>query len=139
MLEGHHLTSVRDGRTLFTDLNLRLEIGQVLQVEGANGAGKTTLLRILCGLTQPREGTVHWQGHDIQHHRAVYHENLLYIGHNPGIKPELTALENLHFFQSLGGHDDQATALTEALDRVGLYGYEDTPVRSLSAGQRRRV
>ena len=39
MLEGRHLTSVRDGRTLFKDLNLRLDSGRVLQVEGANGAG----------------------------------------------------------------------------------------------------
>ena len=139
MLEGRHLTSVRDGRTLFEDLNLQLEAGRVLQVEGANGAGKTTLLRILCGLTRPREGVVYWKGNDIQWHRASYHEDLLYIGHNPGIKPELTALENLRFFQALGGHDGTAAALTEALDRVGLYGYEDTLVRALSAGQRRRV
>jgi len=139
MLEGRHLTSVRDGRTLFEDLNLQLDSGRVLQVEGANGAGKTTLLRILCGLTQPREGTVYWRGNDIQRHRAVYHENLLYIGHNPGIKLELTALENLRFFQAMGGHDGTAAALTEAIDRVGLYGFEDTLVRSLSAGQRRRV
>ena len=138
MLAGRHLTSVRAGRTLCADLTLQLEAGRGLQGEGANGAGKTTLLRILCGLTQPREGLVYWKGNDIQRHRAVYHENLLYIGHNPGIKPELTALENLRFFQAMGGHDGTA-ALTEALDRVGLYGYEDTPVRTLSAGQRRRV
>lgn len=139
MLEGRNLTSVRDGRTLFDGLNLQLEAGRVLQVEGVNGAGKTTLLRILCGLTQPREGTVYWKGDDIRQCRTVYNEDLLYIGHHPGIKLELTALENLHFFHALGGHDGTATALEQALEQVGLYGYEESPVRTLSAGQRRRV
>jgi heme exporter protein A len=139
MLEGCHLTSVRDGRTLFKELNLQLEAGRVLQVEGVNGAGKTTLLRILCGLTQPREGSVYWKGDDIRQCRTVYYEDLLYIGHHPGIKLELTALENLRFFHSLGGHDGAATALEQALEQVGLYGYEESPVRTLSAGQRRRV
>ncbi len=139
MLEGHRLTSVRAGRTLFADLSLGLPSGGVLQVEGANGAGKTTLLRILCGLTLPRAGTVCWQGTDIRACRPVYHQTLLYIGHNPGLKPELTALENLRFFHALQGQRGEAAALERALQRVGLYGYEESPVRTLSAGQRRRV
>lgn len=138
MLEGRHLTSVREGRALFENLSLRLEPGQVLQVEGPNGAGKTTLLRILCGLTLPRAGMVCWQGEDIRFHRPLYHEALLYIGHNPGLKPELTPLENLRFFQALNSQS-AAIAPALALARVNLYGYEDSPVRLLSAGQRRRV
>ncbi len=139
MLVGEGLTCVRDGRTLFARLNLSLEPGDVLQVQGLNGAGKTSLLRILCGLTLPREGTVYWGGNDIRQDRTEYHRELLYIGHNPGIKQELTALENLHFFRCLGGHTSDTTQLSEALDQVGLFGYEQTLVRNLSAGQRRRV
>lgn len=139
MLEGHGLTSVRDGRTLFKDLDLRLEPGHALQVQGANGAGKTTLLRILCGLTQPRDGMVHWRGHAIYQQRFVYHRELLYIGHVPGIKQELTALENLRFISALEGRAAMLPALEQALEQVGLLGYEDLLVRSLSAGQRRRV
>lgn len=133
------LTCVRDGRTLFKNLDLSLEPGAMLQVQGANGAGKTSLLRILCGLAEPREGTVRWAGTDIRRCRADYYRDLLYIGHSPGIKLELSALENLRFSRSLGGHSHQNTALEDALDQIGLYGYEDVPVRSLSAGQRRRV
>lgn len=139
MLEGRHLTCIRDGRTLFRDLNLTLEPGRALFVEGMNGAGKTSLLRILCGLTQPRGGSVYWRGDDIQHCRPLYYRNLLYIGHSPGIKLELTALENLRFFRALGGHSGDEVLLMLALEQVGLYGCEDVPVRTLSAGQRRRV
>jgi heme exporter protein A len=138
-LEGLKLSCTRGGRTLFKALSLHLEEGEILQVEGVNGAGKTSLLRILCGLAQPRAGVVYWQGEDIRRCRSLYHRNLLYIGHNPGIKEELTATENLAFFHALGGHRGDTVTLQEALDQVGLYGYEDVAVGSLSAGQRRRV
>ncbi len=138
-LEGRGLTCVRDGRTLFQDLDLTLSSGELLQIEGVNGAGKTSLLRLLCGLAQPRDGDIYWQGIPIRQCRSDYHEQLLYIGHQPGIKDELTALENLRFFHALSGHGGSDEALFKALDQVGLYGYEDASVRTLSAGQRRRV
>lgn len=139
MLEGRNLTCIRDGRALFKDLNVHLQSSEILQIEGANGAGKTSLLRILCGLAQPQQGTVYWQGDDIRRCRPLYYQTLLYLGHNPGIKQELTAFENLRFFRSLSGHKGSTTDLEEALDQIGLYGYEDILVRALSAGQKRRV
>jgi heme exporter protein A len=63
----------------------------------------------------------------------------LYIGHNPGVKQELTPLENLHFLRALKGRGGEHMAIDKALEQVGLYGYEDVTVRTLSAGQRRRV
>ena len=139
MLEGRALACVRDGRTLFENLDCRVKRGEVLRLEGANGAGKTSLLRILCGLALPRRGVVRWNGEDIRHRRGEYHEQLLYIGHCPGIKEELTPLENLRFLRSLGGHAGDREVQEAALHIIGLCGYEDVPVRVLSAGQRRRV
>lgn len=139
MLEGRDLRCVRDGRTLFANLNLQLVGGYVIQVEGVNGAGKTSLLRILCGLAQPRDGAVYWQGVDIRYCRADYYRQLLYIGHHPGLKLELTAVENLRFFHALAGSGVADGELEQALAEVGLYGYEDVAVRTLSSGQRRRV
>lgn len=139
LLEGRGLTCVRDLRTLFRDLDFALAPGEVLQVEGANGAGKTSLLRILCGLAEPRHGAVYWRGEDIRRSRPSYHRQLLYIGHQPGVKDELTPLENLRFFRALGGHGGERAVQEEALNQVGLYGFEDALVRTLSAGQRRRV
>lgn len=139
MLEGRRLTSVRDGRALFKELDLRLEPGQALHLQGANGAGKTTLLRILCGLTQPQDGTVTWQGNDIFENRFAYHKELIYIGHSAAIKQELTAVENLRFLNAISGRRVNPSVLEQSLQQVGLYGYEDVQVRALSAGQRRRV
>jgi heme exporter protein A len=137
-LAVEHLQCIRDDRVLFEDLNFSLSEGQLLQIEGHNGSGKTSLLRILCGLTLPTEGTVYWNSQDIEEIRSSYWANLAYIGHAHGIKAELTPLENLAMARALAT-TPTSLDLAEALDKVGLYGFEDVPSRTLSAGQQRRV
>lgn len=138
MLNIKHLQCIRDDRVLFEDLNFSLDSGHLLQIEGRNGSGKTSLLRILCGLTLPTEGAVYWENEDIQETQSSYWASLAYIGHHPGVKAELTPLENLAMARALS-ISPNSISLTEALDKVGLYGFEDVPARTLSAGQQRRV
>ena len=135
MLEARELLCERDERTLFSGLSFTLNAGEWVQITGSNGAGKTTLLRLLTGLSRPDAGDVLWQGQPLHQVRDSYHQNLLWIGHQPGIKTRLTALENLHFYHRDG---DTAQCL-EALAQAGLAGFEDIPVNQLSAGQQRRV
>lgn len=135
MLEARELLCERDERTLFGGLSFTLNAGEWVQITGSNGAGKTTLLRLLTGLSRPDAGDVLWQGQPLHQVRDSYHQNLLWIGHQPGIKTRLTALENLHFYHRDG---DTAQCL-EALAQAGLAGFEDIPVNQLSAGQQRRV
>ena len=135
MLEARKLLCERDERVLFSDLSFLVNAGEWIQVTGGNGAGKTTLLRLLTGLSRPDAGEVCWQAQPLHQVRDSYHQNLLWIGHQPGIKTRLTALENLRFFHQDG---DSAKCLA-ALAQAGLAGYEDIPVNQLSAGQQRRV
>lgn len=135
MLEARELLCERDERTLFSGLSFTLNAGEWVQITGSNGAGKTTLLRLLTGLSRPDAGEVLWQGQPLHQVRDSYHQNLLWIGHQPGIKTRLTALENLHFYHRDG---DTAQCL-EALAQAGLAGFEDIPVNQLSVGQQRRV
>jgi heme exporter protein A len=137
-LEIDDLECIRGDRTLFSGLSFRVVAGQVLQIEGANGSGKTSLLRIVCGLSLPSQGEVRWRGTDIQRVRSEFFSDLVYVGHVPAVKEELTPLENLRMVQALGRARDDIS-LDDALERVGLFGFEDVPARKLSAGQRRRV
>ncbi|AEF46691.1 heme exporter protein CcmA [Serratia sp. AS12] len=138
MLEAKSLSCVRDERILFSELSFTVKPGEIIQVEGPNGAGKTSLLRILAGLAQPESGEVCWRGQNTLRHRENYHQDLLFLGHQPGIKTMLTPFENLQFYQAVrAAHDRQA--IWQALEQVGLVGYEDLPVAQLSAGQQRRV
>ncbi len=70
--------------------------------------------------------------------RFDYRQQLLYIGHLPGIKAALSPIENLRWYQAVSG-PAQNSEISEALAQLGLGGYEDVPCAQLSAGQLRRV
>jgi len=80
-----------------------------------------------------------WHGADIQTSREDYASNIIYIGHQPAIKDDLTVLENLSFSLKLNGVDEDIQQLNEALERVGLLRRKHLPARVLSQGQRRRL
>ncbi len=142
-LETRKLGCERDERWLFSDLDWQISPGELWRIEGPNGSGKTTLLRILSGQMADYTGTLSWQGEPLARCREAFMASMLYIGHRPGIKKALTPLENLDWYQAMstakGGAGARRAACFQALDRVGLAGFEETPVENLSAGQQRRV
>ncbi|MBA0168078.1 cytochrome c biogenesis heme-transporting ATPase CcmA [Pectobacterium sp. CFBP8739] len=135
MLEARDVVCIRDEHVLFSALSFTASPGEMVQIAGANGVGKTSLLRILSGLATPESGEICWRGQRIDRMREQFNQQLLWLGHQPGIKSVLTAEENLRFFYPQQDQD----ALWQALAAVGLAGYEDVPVARLSAGQQRRV
>ncbi|BEI23759.1 cytochrome c biogenesis heme-transporting ATPase CcmA [Vibrio fluvialis] len=139
MLEVKNLTAIRDERVLFEGLSFTIQSGELVQIEGRNGTGKTTLLRIVTGLGDRDDGEIHWNNVNIEADRDSYHQELLFLGHQTGVKRELTALENLRFYQAVHAAGTQEEDLYQALTQVGLAGREDVPVAQLSAGQQRRV
>ena len=138
MLEVTNLGCVRGSRRLFRNLNFSVSPGSLVQLQGPNGSGKTSLLRIICGLATPAEGKVYWGGENIRAINEEFFTSVRYVGHRNGAKEELTSVENLRISSGLEGgavSDRQARAI---LERVGLAGREDLPVRLLSEGQKRR-
>jgi heme exporter protein A len=97
------------------------------------------LLRILSGLLPPAAGTVKWNGADVRTLEEEYVTQVTYIGHRPGVKEELTPLENLRISSALAGVEVNETEALTVLQRLGLAGREAIPSRFLSEGQRRRV
>jgi heme exporter protein A len=139
MLTVHDLSCVRGERSLFAGIDFSVNPGEWLHVRGANGSGKTSLLRLLAGLSQPAKGRISWRGKAADDDSQAYRAELLFLGHHAAVKEELTALENLQLASELDGGVLPRTEALEALQRFGLKGREDLPVRFLSAGQKRRV
>jgi heme exporter protein A len=136
VLEADQLECERGSRRLFRELSFTLAGGELLRVSGQNGSGKTSLLRILCGLLTPTQGEVRWKGTRIRDLAEEYSRELLYLGHAPAVKDDLTPAENLEIACRLAGVSFENASLSAALS---AYSVPDLPVRKLSQGQRRRA
>jgi heme exporter protein A len=135
-LTAENLACARGDRTLFDGLNFRVSAGQALAVEGANGAGKTSLLRLIAGFLAPAAGRIvvkiEGRENDDAEERG---KSAGWLGHQDGLKPQLSVREQLDFFASLYGNKTDSAVL----EQVGLARQADLPCRYLSAGQRRRL
>lgn len=139
VLEAINLGCVRGSRRLFTGLNFTIEPGDFVELRGPNGSGKTSLLRIVCGLASPAEGEVRWNGKNTRTLREEYFAEVAYLGHQNGVKDELTAVENLRMSAAVCGQRLETSDAQDLLTRIGLENQSHLPARSLSAGQRRRL
>lgn len=130
---------MRGTRLLFSGVSAEVHAGQMLRVQGENGSGKTSLLRMVCGLATPDQGDVLWQGQRIGRLREEFNLQLVYLGHAPALKDDLSALENLQASGGLAGLACSEHEAASALAQAGLRGRERLPARVLSQGQRKRV
>lgn len=125
MLSVQALTLERHFQPVFEPVSFELGARQLLTVTGPNGSGKTTLIRLLAGLLTPTTGTVKYGLGAI-----------VYLGHEHGIKAELTVRENLRFVKSLSASEGDVEA---AIETMGLRRVAGQPGRTLSAGQIKRA
>ena len=122
-----------------SDVSLTFAPGQVAAVLGPNGAGKSTMLGILSTLVMPTRGSVTWGSARLSRGSSL-RSRIGYVGHEPGVYGDLTALENLRLFGSLYGYADAEHRARALLDRVGLGDVRPTaPARTFSRGMQQRL
>ena len=136
LLSAHALRFSRNDLPVFGPIDFEVAAGEALLVQGDNGAGKTTLLKVLAGLLRADDGELQLRGQPVD--AGLRARVIGYLGHLPGQKADLSALENLRFLCGLHG-SRPGMSLEDAMATVGLAGYEDALARQMSAGQRKRL
>jgi heme exporter protein A len=139
LFSGINISCRRGGRLLFTGLSFGLNPGEVVHFSGVNGAGKTSLLRIMCGALPVSGGMINWKGVDFLENGLEAHSRRFSFlpADDRSLKPLETVLENLRFWAALWGIPEEVCL--GALDKIRILNLKDTPVRYLSAGQKRRL
>ena len=117
-------------RRVLRGVDLDLARGGFLVVTGPNGSGKTTLLRICAGLARPTEGELEVE---------VGRGEVGYLGHDPLVYRELTALENLDLYGRLYRVPERRERVGMLLERFGLWEARHDRVGSYSRGMTQRL
>jgi heme exporter protein A len=117
-------------RPVLRDVTFELARGGALLVTGPNGAGKSTLLRLIAGLAAPSRGSL-----DIR----VERRRIGFLGHEPLVYRELTALENLDLYGRLYRVPERRERLGMLLERFGLWEARHQRISSYSRGMTQRL
>jgi len=122
------------------DINLYIDDGELLAVIGSSGSGKTTLLKLIAGFEVARQGRIQLDGEDITR-RPVRERQLGVVFQSYALFPHMAAWQNVAYplkIRSINPSERRRLAC-EALERVGLKGFEERLPQTLSGGQQQRV
>src|SRR5437763_4091474 len=128
---------VPGGARILGPVSLEVAPGSLVALMGPSGSGKSTLLRVLAGIARPSAGSATWD----QQPTAWAVQALGYVPQRESVHDRLTAREALRYaaYLRLDGTADIGSRVETVLDELGLASHADTPIRSLSGGERRRA
>ena len=139
-LEIRNIQKTFDGQPVLSGISFQQAPGEILALLGPSGSGKTTLLEIIAGLVDPDEGDCLWGGESLlgvpPHQRSfglMFQEYVLF--------PHKNVRDNVAFGLKMAGETPKITAarIKETLELVGLEGFENRDVNTLSGGEQQRI
>ena len=138
MLQVENVGVTIDSKQILEKVRLEVADSEIVGILGPSGSGKSTLLRAIAGLVEPSSGRILWDGVDLAgmptHKRSF---GLMFQGY--ALFPHMTVAENVAFGLRMTGRRDVDRSVEEALSWVGLEGFGDRQVTSLSGGEQQRV
>ena len=126
-----------DQLVVLDKVNMQLRPGEIVGLLGRSGSGKSTLLRQIAGLDLPSAGVVNYLGHPVVGPAS----GIAMVFQSFALFPWLTVLENVQLGLEAQGvaQDEMRKRSLQAIDLIGLDGFESAYPRELSGGMRQRV
>ncbi|WP_135823708.1 ABC transporter ATP-binding protein [Halorussus ruber] len=145
MIEFDNVTKqYDDGTVAIEDISFEVEEGTTTVLVGPSGCGKTTTMKLVNRLIEPTEGTVYFEGTDIEQKDEIeLRRDVGYVIQEIGLFDHMTVRENVATVPKLKGWDDdrireRVRELLELMD-LPVEEYGDQHPTELSGGQRQRV
>ena len=128
------------------DANFMVNTGEIFVIIGLSGSGKSTLIRCLNLLHRPTAGSIEIDGEDICEYnrdqlRELRRKKIAMVFQNFALLPHKNVIDNVSFGLRVRGENrqDSRKKALEMIEMVGLAGYENEPIQSLSGGMKQRV
>jgi ABC-type multidrug transport system ATPase subunit len=133
----------RDDLHLLEEIDMQVPTGHFMAIVGPSGCGKSTLLKLIAGINQETDGTIHWNGRNLSEEGDLEHSEIGYVPQFSIAYEELTVEENIESTVRLRAETESREEFEKLvdgiLDATGLDALRDRHVRVLSGGQRRRL
>tara|TARA_Y100000741_G_scaffold323101_1_gene273178 strand:+ start:1352 stop:1975 length:624 start_codon:yes stop_codon:yes gene_type:complete len=139
MLLANNLSFERNGRNIFSNLDISVSPNKIIHIKGRNGIGKTTLIKVLVNMIIPNTGDIYWNGKNIKKNINEYYNNLTYIMDTSTSKHEMTVIENIKFWMKLNASKLKTKEMDAILQLLLLNPYKNTQTSFLSAGEIKKL
>jgi ABC-type multidrug transport system ATPase subunit len=138
-LRTEHLTRRYGTLTAVSNLNLRVEQGEIYGFLGPNGAGKTTSLLMVLGIIPPTEGEIYLWDRRLRDDPVTLKRRVGVVGEQDHFHEHLTAEEYLRFFAEIYDVPQPRTRIGALLDRLGLFEFRSIRAREYSRGMKQKL
>lgn len=143
MIEIKNLTKIysRGKKKALNSVNIEIPQG-IFGLIGRNGAGKTTMMRIVATVMDATDGTIYFDGKELNANKGEFRSSLGYLPQSTKLMPRLNIVEFLDYVCIMKGIKDKSKRkeeITKAIGTVGLVGEEKKRLKSYSGGMLRRA
>ncbi len=127
--------------TAVDGIDLDIPEGEIFGLVGPDGAGKTTTMRLLTAVIDPTSGSAQILGHDSVREAERIKEKIGYMSQRFGLYPDLSVIENIHFYADLYGEPRKGRAerIDELLSFSNLTPFKKRLARNLSGGMKQKL
>ena len=137
MIEIKNITKSYDERKILDDVSINFEEGKIYGIIGQNGSGKSVLLKVMSGFITPDQGTIIYDGKDINK-EETFPDNIGVLLDNSGFIPNLTGFDNLKLLATINKTIDD-NEIIEELKNVNLLEEKDKKYYKYSLGMRKKL